>query len=81
MTRESLTPINEKPIITQFTCPNCAGHSLKAIVEFDAEINSVDDEGAYFTVNEAMEPDVALFYCPDCNWDTKNQPSVLEYIK
>ena len=81
MARESLTPINEKPICTQFTCPNCAGHSLKAIVEFDAEINSVDDECAYFTVNEAMEPDVAQFYSPYCDWYCDRQSLVVDYMK
>ena len=81
MQNESETSLEKQQIYKHFSCPECGGRILKGIVEFDANINSLDDEGAYFTVNGAMEPDIALFYCPECNWDTDKQSSVMDYMK
>lgn len=43
MKNESATPITEQPIYTQSTCPECGGHTLKAKVEWDANVTGFDD--------------------------------------
>ena len=83
MKNESAAPITEQPIYTQFTCPDCGGHFLKAKVECDANVTGFDDRAAYFILDKEQEPalDVALFFCQDCDWNTDEESFVRDYMK
>ena len=83
MKQESVRPVNVKPIYTQFTCPDCGGHSLKAKVECDAVVTGFDDLTTYFIFDEKTEQEhaVALFFCDDCEWNTDEESDVRDYVK
>jgi predicted RNA-binding Zn-ribbon protein involved in translation (DUF1610 family) len=84
MKNESANPVqNEKPIYTQFTCPDCGGNALRAIVESYATITGFDDNAVYYVLDEEDKQDhnIPLFFCDNCGYDTEKESSVRDYVK
>ncbi len=83
MKKESVNPVNEKPIYTQFTCPDCGGHHLGAKVECDATVTGFDALTTYFIFDEKQDQEhaIALFFCNDCEWNASEESFVRDYMK
>lgn len=81
MPKESVSPVNERPILREFSCPTCGGHHLGAKVECNAQITRFDDKTTYFILDDQQEHDIALFFCKECEWNTDEESSVRAYVK
>ena len=66
----------------KFTCPDCGGHHLRVIVEFHADVTSFGRVGQWFRLDDEQPGNaIARFYCYDCDWETKEDGSVMENVK
>jgi hypothetical protein len=84
MKKEPVNSVNEKPIYTQFTCPDCGGHTLRSVVETYATITGFGDEAVFYVLDdeEKQYHEIAYFFCSNfCNWDSDKESEVRDYVK
>ncbi|MCL5125957.1 MAG: hypothetical protein M1511_15955 [Deltaproteobacteria bacterium] len=78
MSKESLI---QDEYLSEFTCPKCGGHTLRADVVLGADVTHFEDEEPFYEIPYDQEHYIMSYWCGDCFWETKEQSVVMNHMK